>query len=68
MTTTAKTMDPPVNLPLPEPWPDPMPGCKVCAALASERSEAQAKDDRSKVSDCNVEIRAHQSPHLRRRP
>lgn len=65
MTTT---MGPPVNLPLPDAWPKPRPRCKVCAALATQRTEAAAVGDYSKVSDCNVEIRQHASPHRRRRP
>ncbi|MEE4421203.1 MULTISPECIES: hypothetical protein [Streptomyces] len=46
-----------------EPVRDPAPidGCDVCEALARERVAAGAVGDRSKVSDCNVEIRRH--PH-----
>lgn len=62
------TMEAPVNFPLPESWPEPRPRCKVCAALAAERVEAWRTGDHSKVSDCNIEIRAHGAPHRRRRP
>ncbi|MBZ9639667.1 hypothetical protein K8369_09650 [Streptomyces sp. PSKA30] len=64
--TTA--MSPPVNLPVPTPWPKPSPGCGVCAALARQRAEAAAIGDYSRVSDYNVEIRNHTSPHGRSRP
>lgn len=65
MTTT--TMDPPVDLPLPEAWPKPVPRCGVCSALAAQRATAQASGDYSGVTDANVEIRNHQHPHRRRR-
>jgi hypothetical protein len=65
MTTT---MDDPTNLPLPLERPEPRPRCGVCTALAQQRAAAEAEGDYSKVSDCNVEIRAHRSPHLKRRP
>lgn len=51
--------DPPVGLTLPLEWPTPPAGCGVCAALVEQRSEARARDDLSRVSDFNVEIRAH---------
>ncbi|MDT0467528.1 hypothetical protein [Streptomyces gibsoniae] len=63
---TNKTMGEPVHLALPEGWPVPHPGCKVCGALAAERERAQASGDLSKVSDCNVEIREHKDAHPRR--
>lgn len=63
MTTT---MDEPVNLPLPLDRPEPSPRCGVCAALARQRAAAEAGGDWSKVSDCNVEIRGHRSPHRQR--
>ncbi|MFI1948593.1 hypothetical protein ACH46F_32680 [Streptomyces virginiae] len=54
------TQEPP-HLPLrTEPDPVPTPGCGVCEALGRQRAEARAKGDRSKVSDCNVELRNHQ--------
>jgi len=62
------TMSPPVDLPLPAEWPDPCPRCKVCGALAEQRATAAAAGDYSKVTDANVEIRQHASPHQRRRP
>jgi len=64
MTTT---MDDPADLPLPLDRPEPSPRCGVCAALARQRAEAEAEGDYSKVSDCNIEIREHRSPHRRRR-
>lgn len=62
----AKLQPEPLDLPLPEPWPEPHPGCGVCRTLARDREVAHADGDYSKVSDCNVEIRAHQAPHRRR--
>lgn len=64
MTTT---LSPPVDLPLPAVWPKPRPRCGVCGALARQRAEAAKAGDYSKVSDCNVEIRRHASPHRGRR-
>lgn len=61
------TPNAPLDLPLPEPWPAPHPDCDVCAALARDRLAARAAADYSKVSDLNIEIRAHQDPHRRRR-
>lgn len=61
-------MESPVDLPLPLDWPKPKPHCGVCGALARQRAEAAAARDYSKVSDCNIEIREHASPHSRRRP
>jgi hypothetical protein len=67
-TGMSRTTQPePLDLPLPEPWPDPDPLCDVCAALARDRQAARAAGDFSKAADCNVEIRAHQEPHRRRR-
>lgn len=53
------TMSPPVHLSLPSEAPRPAAGCDVCAALASQRSEAHRRGDHSAVSDYNVEIVAH---------
>jgi hypothetical protein len=39
--------------------PEPTPGCRVCADLDRKRAAAQAADDYSRVSDCNVGLRAH---------
>lgn len=47
--------------PLPEPAP--VAGCDVCVALAGQRAAARAIGDKSKVVDCNVEIRRH--PHAK---
>lgn len=53
---------PPVELPLRlDGDPNPAADCDVCQALSEQRSEAHAKRDMSKVSDCNIEIRNH--PH-----
>ncbi|MDJ1133405.1 hypothetical protein [Streptomyces iconiensis] len=40
------------------------PGCDVCGALVEQRENARGRDDMSRVSDCNVEIRRH--PHQER--
>ncbi|MGG7573391.1 hypothetical protein [Streptomyces sirii] len=47
-----------------EPAPDRLPvaGCDVCGALAEQRAKAYAVGDRSKVTDCNVEIGRHPHP------
>ncbi|WP_079168428.1 hypothetical protein [Streptomyces colonosanans] len=58
-------MSGPVHLGVPPEWPQPVPGCCVCAALARQRAEAAGAGDQSKVSDCNVEIRRHKDPHPR---
>jgi len=60
------TMSEPVHTGVPLEWPQPAPGCRVCAALAKQRVEAAGAGDQSKVSDCNVEIRRHKDPHQRR--
>ncbi|MGW2405281.1 hypothetical protein ACWCXK_12170 [Streptomyces sp. NPDC001739] len=52
---------PAVHLGVPVPDPEAVGGCDVCEALARQRAAAYAVGDRSKVSDCNVEIRRH--PH-----
>lgn len=64
---SGKTMSEPVHLELPVKWPKPTPGCRVCAALARQRVQAQTDGDYSKVSDLNVEIREHKDDHPRRR-
>lgn len=63
------TMDPPpFGLTLPREDPVPPADCERCAKLAEERAAARAADDGSRVSDCNVLIRAHHSarPKARR--
>ena len=55
-------MDPPPLLGLPLDEPVPPADCGVCAALVKQRAEARARDDGSRVSDLNVEIRAHHEP------
>lgn len=66
---TPTEMDPAPVLGLPLPEPVPPADCGVCAALVRERAEARARDDGSRVSDLNVEIRNHdhQSSHRRKR-
>ncbi|MFE0188975.1 hypothetical protein [Streptomyces sp. NPDC058989] len=46
------------------PEPQPVAGCDVCAALAVQRTAARAVGDKSKMIDCNVEMRRH--PHPKR--
>ncbi|MEI5522334.1 hypothetical protein WB401_32935 [Streptomyces brasiliscabiei] len=53
------TMDPPPFLGLPCEEPVPPADCERCARLAEQRASARAEDDRSRVTDCNVLIRAH---------
>ncbi|WP_215456695.1 hypothetical protein [Streptomyces sp. ATCC 21386] len=53
------TMDPPPLLALPREDPVPPADCERCAKLAEQRAAARAADDGSRVSDCNVLIRAH---------
>ncbi|GAU68538.1 Syd protein [Streptomyces sp. NBRC 110611] len=48
--------------PLPVPEPVPVAGCDVCGALARQRAEAYTAGDKSKVIDCNVELRRHPHP------
>ncbi|MFE2530426.1 hypothetical protein [Streptomyces sp. NPDC059371] len=59
--------DRPIDLALPLDRPEPAEGCQVCAALARQRAAAEASGDGSKASDCNIEIRGHSEPHVRRR-
>jgi hypothetical protein len=54
-------MDAPPVLGLPLAGPAANPNCEVCAALARQRTDAQAAGDFSKVSDLNVELRSHQA-------
>ncbi|MBE4789944.1 hypothetical protein [Streptomyces caniscabiei] len=65
--TSHTTMDSPVTLGLPPTDPEPPADCGVCAALVVQRSEARARDDLSKVSDLNVEIRNHHQPRQKLR-
>ncbi|MFE7314605.1 MULTISPECIES: hypothetical protein [unclassified Streptomyces] len=44
-----------------KPEAQPVAGCDVCGALERQRAQARATGDRSKVTDCNVEMRRH--PH-----
>ncbi|MER5968627.1 hypothetical protein ABT112_02590 [Streptomyces sp. NPDC002055] len=56
-------MTPPVHLSLPPSPPKPTEGCAVCAALAKQRAEAEARGNFSAAADCNVELR--NCPHRR---
>ncbi|WWM37273.1 hypothetical protein QD712_25980 [Streptomyces acidiscabies] len=47
----------------PEPVPAPRPGCVQCGDLAEERAQAAKAGDLSRVSDCNVRIRTHDTGH-----
>jgi len=59
-------MSGPVHLGLLPEWPQPVPGCRVCAALAKQRERAAGSKNHTEVSDCNVEIRRHKDPHPER--
>ncbi|MEU3447787.1 hypothetical protein AB0H29_11240 [Streptomyces thermolilacinus] len=53
----------PVELPLDPALgrePEPVQGCKICAALEYDRALAKGRRDWSAVSDCNVRMRDHQ--------
>lgn len=39
--------------------PKPTPSCVVCASLDQQRTQARSAGDYSRVSDCNVRMRAH---------
>lgn len=39
--------------------PKPTPCCVVCASLDRQRTQARSAGDYSRVSDCNVRMRAH---------
>nr|WP_149830333.1 hypothetical protein [Streptomyces tailanensis] len=58
---------PPIGLALPLEEPEPVPGCDECAMLARQRVEARRTGDLSRVSDCNVLMRAHHPPRRKRR-
>nr|WP_078970751.1 hypothetical protein [Streptomyces chattanoogensis] len=49
----------PVHLGEPASDPRPVAGCDVCGALDEQRARAYATGDKSKASDCNVEMRRH---------
>ncbi|MFF5361024.1 hypothetical protein ACFY4I_16775 [Streptomyces scabiei] len=53
------TMDPPPFLGLPREEPVPPADGERCARLAEQRAAARAENDRSRVTDFNVLIRAH---------
>jgi hypothetical protein len=61
MTIPRTTMSPAPVLGLLRAEPGPVAGCATCQGLAREREAARAARDGSRVSDCNVLIRAH--PH-----
>ncbi|MFJ9414521.1 hypothetical protein ACIRPT_10185 [Streptomyces sp. NPDC101227] len=54
----------PVQLGEPASEPVPVAGCDVCGALAQQRAGAYGVGDRSKVTDCNVEMRRHAHPRV----
>jgi hypothetical protein len=47
----------------PQPVPHPNPDCARCGELAQERAEAAKARDLSRVTDCNVLIRTHDTGH-----
>ncbi|MEH0579011.1 hypothetical protein QBA54_32080 [Streptomyces sp. B21-108] len=49
----------PVDRLFPLPQPEPAPGCRICADLDRDRTTARTADDHSRVSDCNIGLRAH---------
>jgi hypothetical protein len=60
MTEPKRYLTEPVELPLILATdPEPTAGCDVCFALDSQRREARARGDLSRVSDLNVEILRH---------
>ncbi|WP_333745867.1 hypothetical protein [Streptomyces sp. IBSBF 2950] len=67
MSRQQSIQEPPITLGLPLEEPAPPADCGVCAALVVQRSEARARDDLSKVSDLNVEIRNHHPARRTRR-
>ncbi|MFG2638865.1 hypothetical protein ACGFX8_34890 [Streptomyces sp. NPDC048362] len=58
--TSKTTPSEPYLLGLPDPEPQPTEGCPRCEALSQRRATARRDADLSKVSDLNVEMRAHQ--------
>lgn len=46
-------------LQMPDAPPIPTPCCVVCASLDRQRTQARTAGDYSRVSDCNVRMRAH---------
>jgi hypothetical protein len=52
----------PIDLGPPLDPPAARPDCAVCQALVGQRAQAAARGDRSRVTDCNVEIRNHHTP------
>ncbi len=61
MTDPVKVMEDAPHLGMPEPDPQPVPGCPRCHYWAGQRSEARTVGDGARVSDCNVHLRRH--PH-----
>ncbi|WP_171113042.1 MULTISPECIES: hypothetical protein [unclassified Streptomyces] len=61
------TMEDAPRLGLPLEWPEPPADCGVCQALVRQRAAAAARNDQSRVSDFNVEIRNHHDDRPRRR-
>ncbi|MGD3112647.1 hypothetical protein [Streptomyces sp. YGL11-2] len=52
-------LTPPVRLGLPRPAPKPAASCDICRALVHERQLADARGDKTKVVDLNIELRNH---------
>ena len=55
------SVTPPVHLGEPRPDPKPAAECDICQALVNERQLAEARGDKSKVVDLNIELRNHTS-------
>lgn len=53
------TMNGPVDRLFPLRQPAPAAGCRICADLDRSRAAAETEGDLSRVSDCNVGLRAH---------
>ncbi|AWN28668.1 hypothetical protein DKG71_23320 [Streptomyces sp. NEAU-S7GS2] len=53
------SLTPPVHLGEPRPAPKPAAECDICQALVNERQLAEARGDKSKVVDLNIELRNH---------
>lgn len=53
------SLNPPVQLGEPWPYPKPSAECDVCQALLHQRQLAAARGDMSKVTDLNIELRNH---------
>ncbi|MEU9124370.1 hypothetical protein AB0C96_31690 [Streptomyces sp. NPDC048506] len=52
-------LTPPVHLGLPTSAPKPAAECDICQALVHERQLAEARGNKTKVVDLNLELRSH---------